>query len=39
MTNKVYANTNGTAYGYTSAGRLSSRTWARGTNTSPDGNQ
>jgi YD repeat-containing protein len=33
MTNKVYADSNGTKYSYTAAGRLSTRLWARGTNT------
>ncbi|PWU10508.1 MAG: hypothetical protein C5B50_25455 [Verrucomicrobia bacterium] len=34
LTGKTYpGNTPGPAYGYTAAGRLSSRTWARGTNT------
>jgi RHS repeat-associated protein len=33
MTNKVYDDSNGTKYSYTAAGRLSTRLWARGTNT------
>ena len=34
LTNKVYADTNGTTYDYTASGRLQTRFWARGTNTS-----
>jgi RHS repeat-associated protein len=33
MTNKVYDDSKGTKYSYTAAGRLSTRLWARGTNT------
>ena len=33
LTNKVYADGKGTAYGYTTSGRLSSRIWARGVTT------
>ena len=34
LTNKVYQGTNGPGYTYTKAGRLSTRTWARGLTTS-----
>jgi len=33
VTNKVYADGNGTSYGYTADGKLSTRTWARGITT------
>jgi YD repeat-containing protein len=33
LTNKTYADGKGTAYTYTSGGRLASRTWARGVTT------
>jgi YD repeat-containing protein len=34
LTNKVYADGNGTAYSYTPDGKLATRTWARGITTS-----
>jgi len=34
LTNKAYADGQGTKYSYTGAGRLATRLWARGTNTS-----
>ncbi len=34
LTNKVYADGNGTAYAYTPEGKLATRTWARGVTTS-----
>jgi len=33
LTNKVYADGKGTAYGYTASGRLATRAWARGVTT------
>jgi len=33
LTNKVYADGKGTAYGYTASGRLAARAWARGVTT------
>ena len=33
LAGKTYADGHGPSYGYTAAGRLASRTWARGTNT------
>jgi YD repeat-containing protein len=33
LNSKIYPDTNGPSYTYTAAGRLASRTWARGTNT------